>query len=322
MQTSVLAVERTFLLRATRIPGQAAEGATNIQQTERFGVTVRTRMRTFLVGRELSRGRMLLLAVRLQLERAAPSPQDLPRAACTGALVPGGTLDTLMSRQQKLASMRASTRSASQARRYAARSTGAPSGTSVADLPHMNDYTPDYGRRIVVDLEFEAAVGEVNRALREEGLCALAQIDVRNHFSRDPGHLFRQYLIIEAWSPDLAVKTLDRHLDAGLMLPTRIVLYELADGETAVLTSEPLSPLASHARWREDFPGLADIADAESERLARVLEGLQDSARRSFRGAQHPPRDALKSRSPLPKRNDDHMRDGGPRSRPSQRRLP
>jgi uncharacterized protein (DUF302 family) len=108
----------------------------------------------------------------------------------------------------------------------------------------MNDCTPDYGRRIVVDLRFEAALGEANRAIRDEGLFVLTRFDVRDHFLRDQRHMFRQYEILEVWSPDLAFEALSHHLDAGIIFPTRIVLYELADGETAMLVSEPLAPMA------------------------------------------------------------------------------
>ncbi len=142
----------------------------------------------------------------------------------------------------------------------------------------MSDYTPDYGRRIVVDLDFEQTLGAVNLAIRQEGLFALARIDVRDHFMRDQRHLFRLYEIIEAWSPDLAAAMLSRHLDAGLVLPTRLVVYELADGETAVLASEPLSPMASNVRWRLDFPDLAALADRESDRIARVLMAVERHA--------------------------------------------
>ncbi len=139
----------------------------------------------------------------------------------------------------------------------------------------MSDFTPDYGRRVVVDLCFELALGAVSHAIREEGLHALARIDVRDHFMRQERHLFRQYEIVEAWSPDLAIAALTHSLDAGLVLPTRFVLYELADGETAVLASEPLAPLAAHADWRAAFPDLAVLADRESNRVARVLDRVQ-----------------------------------------------
>jgi len=149
----------------------------------------------------------------------------------------------------------------------------------------MSDYTPDYGRRIVVDLGFESTLGQVNLALREEGLCALARIDVRDHLMREQRHMFRQYEIIEAWSPDLAVETLGSHLDAGIVLPTRFALYELADGETAVLASEPMAPMAAHPQWRADFPALAAAADREAERVARVLARVQQHSRAPARTA-------------------------------------
>lgn len=136
----------------------------------------------------------------------------------------------------------------------------------------------DYGRRIVVDLGFEAAVGEVSRAIREEGLHVIARIDVRDHFWRDLGRDFRHYFLLEAWSPDLAVEALRHNLDVGAILPTTFAIYELADGETAVVATEPLSPIASEPEWRRNAPALAAIADRESERIARVLARVQHSS--------------------------------------------
>src|SRR5574342_1276655 len=49
---------------------------------------------------------------------------------------------------------------------------------------HSSNTMNDYGRRIVIDMDFEAAVGAVSRAIREEGLQTLARIDVRDHFWR------------------------------------------------------------------------------------------------------------------------------------------
>lgn len=135
----------------------------------------------------------------------------------------------------------------------------------------MSEYAPDVGRRIVVDLGFAEALGAANRAFREEGLFVLTRFDVRDHFMRDQRHLFRLYEMLEVWSPELAVDALSHHLDAGLILPTRIVLYELADGETAMVVGDPLAPMASQPRWRKDFPALAAIADQERQRLARAV---------------------------------------------------
>jgi uncharacterized protein (DUF302 family) len=137
----------------------------------------------------------------------------------------------------------------------------------------------DYGRRIVVDLEFESAVAETSRLIREEGLKIIARIDVRDHFRRDLSHDFRRYLLIEAWSSKLAVDALRHNLEVGPVLPITVAIYELADGETAVVAKEPLAPYASNAAWRRDFPELAAMADEEAERTARVFAALKQRSR-------------------------------------------
>ena len=137
----------------------------------------------------------------------------------------------------------------------------------------------DYGRRIVVDLPFEEAVGIVRRAVCDQGLDVIAHVDVRDRFRRELAHDFRRYVLLEVWSPELALEALRQDLDAGTILPTTIVMYELADGETAVSAREPLLPLAANAGWRHHAPALAAMADHEAERLARVLATLTRSAR-------------------------------------------
>ena len=139
----------------------------------------------------------------------------------------------------------------------------------------------DYGRRIVVDLEFETAVGETSRLIRQEGLKIIARIDVRDHFWRDLSHDFRRYLLIDAWSSTLAVEALRHNLDVGPILPITFAIYELADGESVVAAKEPLEPYTSDATCRRDYPELAAMADEEAERVARVFAGLNERSRRA-----------------------------------------
>lgn len=92
----------------------------------------------------------------------------------------------------------------------------------------------DYGRRIVIDLGFEAVLGEASRAIREEGLQMIARIDVRDHLWRNLGHDFRRYFLLEAWSPELALEALRYNLEAGTILPMTLAIYELAMSTLAV----------------------------------------------------------------------------------------
>lgn len=136
----------------------------------------------------------------------------------------------------------------------------------------------DYERPIVIDLEFEAVVGEAARALHDEGLEVIARIDVRDQFRIALRHDFRRYTLLEAWSPALALEALQHDLTVGTSLPATFAIYELADGETAVVTTDRLSAACSAQGWRRHAPGLASIADDERERIARVLARLHDAA--------------------------------------------
>jgi uncharacterized protein (DUF302 family) len=96
----------------------------------------------------------------------------------------------------------------------------------------------DDGRRVLIDLPFEAAVGATTAAIHREGWTILARIDVREQFRTALQHEFRQYELLEAWDPEVAFEEIRRDLDAGACAPVRFAVYELADGETAVTVDE------------------------------------------------------------------------------------
>jgi Domain of unknown function DUF302 len=111
--------------------------------------------------------------------------------------------------------------------------------------------------------------------MHAEGLQTLARVDIRDSFRRALGHNFRRYVLIEAWSPELAFEALRANLDVGTMLPTPFVVYELPDGETVITVNGPFSPLVGDSGWRRDAPTLAAIGDGERGRVAAVLARLQ-----------------------------------------------
>ena len=133
----------------------------------------------------------------------------------------------------------------------------------------------DYGRRIVIDLNFDQALAEAIQALQKEGMEVIARIDVREHFRQRLQHDFRRYILLQVWLPEMILGALRDDLRAGAILPTTVAVYELADGETAVVASEPLAPILSDLASRREMPGLAAVGDEESERIARALARLQ-----------------------------------------------
>jgi uncharacterized protein (DUF302 family) len=127
-----------------------------------------------------------------------------------------------------------------------------------------------YGRRLIVHLGFEAAVGAVSCAIREEGLEIVGRIDVRDRFRQDLRRDFRQYALLEAWTPELALEALRRNPDVGPLLPTTFAVYELSADETVVMASGR----------RPTAGSLTANTDQEITRVGRVLQRLQYGAPR------------------------------------------
>ena len=120
----------------------------------------------------------------------------------------------------------------------------------------------DDGRRVLIDLPFETAVGATAGAIQREGLTILARIDVRDHFKNELHHEFRQYMLMEAWVPALAFEDMRANLDEGAAAPIRFAVYELADGETAVTVDQRSAPAARVMGRLRRLPRAAPLTPA------------------------------------------------------------
>ena len=139
----------------------------------------------------------------------------------------------------------------------------------------------DYGRRVILDIPFELAVAETSQALRQEGFDVVSRFDVRDYLARTLHHECRRYVLLEVLSPELTLDALQHEPAIGAMLPITAAVYELPDGETAVVASPALAPVISDLAWRSERAGLADIADRAAEQLALAFDSLQRLAHRS-----------------------------------------
>ena len=133
----------------------------------------------------------------------------------------------------------------------------------------------DYGRRIVVDLTFDRAVHETVEAFQAEGLDITGRVDVSDYAQSRLHHDLRRYVLLQALPAGLTIAALQHDLDAGPMLTASVAIYELADGETAIVAAEPFAPLLGDPAWQIAAPELAKIAEQESELVARALMRVQ-----------------------------------------------
>jgi uncharacterized protein (DUF302 family) len=136
----------------------------------------------------------------------------------------------------------------------------------------------DYGRRLIVDADFDRTLIETMRAVQLEGLDIITRFDLREHLQRHVHHECRRYVLLQVASPDLMLRALQTDIESGPFLPMTLGVYELADGETVVEATEPFAPVISDAGWRRAAPDLAALADRESAQLARALARMQAAA--------------------------------------------
>jgi uncharacterized protein (DUF302 family) len=125
-----------------------------------------------------------------------------------------------------------------------------------------------FGMKKVLDRSFEDVVAAVPGALGTEGFGVLTEIDVQKTLQQKLGVPFRRYRILGACNPTFAHRALTAEIDAGVMLPCNVVLYEEDDGRTVVHVVDPMQTLAGRSG------PLRALADEVRQKLERVLERL------------------------------------------------
>jgi uncharacterized protein (DUF302 family) len=116
---------------------------------------------------------------------------------------------------------------------------------------------------------YEQALARLPEALKSEGFGVLTEVDVASTLKQKLGVEFRRYKILGACNPPFAHEALQTNLDAGLMMPCNVVVYEDDEQHAVVLAIDPTKTMAS-----SDDPKLANLAEAVKEKLTRALERL------------------------------------------------
>jgi uncharacterized protein (DUF302 family) len=123
------------------------------------------------------------------------------------------------------------------------------------------------GMQKIVSQPYETVLAKLPDALKTEGFGVLTQIDIRDTLREKLGVEFRRYKIVGACNPALAHRALQAELDAGVMLPCNIIVYEEGD-KTVVVAVDPMETIAANSA------ALQPIAEEVRGKLARVLERL------------------------------------------------
>jgi uncharacterized protein (DUF302 family) len=125
-----------------------------------------------------------------------------------------------------------------------------------------------YGCIRIVTGSFDAAVSQLQAALKQEGFGVLCEIDIQAKLKEKLGIEFPRYVILGACNPPLARQALERDMNLGLLLPCNAVVYE-KNGNVHVGTVDAIKMLSVTSR-----PELEGLAREVNERLRRALDRM------------------------------------------------
>lgn len=128
--------------------------------------------------------------------------------------------------------------------------------------------TGEYAFRARIDAPYSSALARVKEALKAEGFGVLTEVDMKSTFAEKLGAEFRAYAILGACNPPLSHRALSQELDAGLVLPCNVVVYEDGDG-TEVVIADPQTTVQTLGK--SDLGGIAQEAREKLERVAEAL---------------------------------------------------
>jgi uncharacterized protein (DUF302 family) len=117
-----------------------------------------------------------------------------------------------------------------------------------------------------VPLPYAATVEQTKAALGHEGFGVLTEIDVTATLREKLGVEFRDYVILGACNPPLALRALQADLEVGTLLPCNVAIY--ADGaETVICAFDPQLGMKL-----TDADALKAVAQEAKDRLSRALD--------------------------------------------------
>ena len=124
-----------------------------------------------------------------------------------------------------------------------------------------------HGIHKTLAMDYDTTLAKLPDALKSEGFGVLTEVDLQSTLRAKLGVEFRRYKILGACNPSLAHQAVSADLDAGLMMPCNVTVYE--DGMHTVVTAvDPMETFAA------SDPRLRPIAEQVRAKLARALERL------------------------------------------------
>ncbi len=116
---------------------------------------------------------------------------------------------------------------------------------------------------------FEEALQRTRDMLQQEGFGVITEIDLKSTFKAKLGIEFRNYRILGACNPALALLALQIEDKVGTMLPCNVVVQDIGDGRTEVAAIDPVASMQAIGN-----PSLREAAAEIQAKLRKVIQIL------------------------------------------------
>lgn len=126
--------------------------------------------------------------------------------------------------------------------------------------------------RTEMPVPFDEALERAVHELGEQGLGVITWIDMKDKLAERLGADFRSYVVMGVFDPDVARRALEADLEAGLVITTKVIVYEAAPGRSGVAA---LRPGASLSLLESTNPDLQELARDTDSRLRAAIQSLE-----------------------------------------------
>lgn len=117
--------------------------------------------------------------------------------------------------------------------------------------------------------KFQETIDKVTTLLKQEGFGVLTEIDVKKTLQAKLGVDYKEYVILGACNPHLAIQAFQTEDKIGTLLPCNVIVINQGDGNIEVAFMDAQSLMSQIGN-----PGLEVLALEVNDRLNRMLSKL------------------------------------------------
>lgn len=125
----------------------------------------------------------------------------------------------------------------------------------------------DYYISKTIKGDFDESINKVTELLQEEGFGVLTTIDVRETMKKKLDVDYKNYTILGACNPHLAIRAFQAEDKIGTLMPCNVTVIDQGDGDIEVAVMD-----VQVVMKQIDNPDLQVLALEASKRLKRVLD--------------------------------------------------